>query len=68
MTGSSGEDIQCVRGRDAVLGETARGPEQAPVPLALALPGDPTALLHQHDLLALYRPDGDRAVPVAVLA
>lgn len=35
--------------------------------LALALPGDPTALLHGGRLLALYRPDGGRAVPVAVL-
>lgn len=37
-------------------------------PLSITVPDDPTALLHQHDLLALYRPDGDRAVPVAVLA
>ncbi len=36
-------------------------------PLPRSLPGDPTALLHGGDLLALYRPDGDRAVPVAVL-
>ncbi len=36
-------------------------------PLPRSLPGDPTALLHEGDLLALYRPDGDRAVPVAVL-
>jgi tRNA pseudouridine55 synthase len=38
-------------------------------PLALELPADPTALLHDGTLLALYRPDGTgRAVPVAVLA
>lgn len=36
-------------------------------PLPRALPGDPTALLHADELLALYRPDGGRAVPVAVL-
>ena len=36
-------------------------------PLALALPADPTALLHGEQLLALYRADGDRAVPIAVL-
>lgn len=36
-------------------------------PLPRSLPGDPTALLHGGELLALYRPDGDRAVPVAVL-
>ncbi len=36
-------------------------------PLRLALPTDPTALLHDGRLLALYRPDGNRAVPVAVL-
>ena len=37
------------------------------LPLPRALPGDPTALLHADELLALYRPDGGRAVPVAVL-
>ena len=36
-------------------------------PLAITLPGDPTALLHNGDLLALYRPEGDRAVALAVL-
>ncbi len=36
-------------------------------PLPRALPGDPTALLHADELLALYRPDGVRAIPVAVL-
>lgn len=36
-------------------------------PLPRSLPGDPTALLYDGELLALYRPDGDRAVPVAVL-
>lgn len=36
-------------------------------PLPRTLPGDPTALLHEEHLLALYRPDGGRAVPVAVL-
>lgn len=36
-------------------------------PLRLTVPGDPTALIHEDGLLALYRPDGDRAVPVAVL-
>ena len=36
-------------------------------PLALTLPADPTALLHGDRLLALYRPDGGRAVPLAVL-
>ena len=35
--------------------------------LQLTLPADPTALLHDGRLLALYRPDADRAVPVAVL-
>jgi len=36
-------------------------------PLQLALSADPTALLHHDRLLALYRPEGDRAVAVAVL-
>lgn len=37
--------------------------------LALDVPADPTALLAEGELLALYRPDGPgRAVPVAVLA
>lgn len=36
-------------------------------PLRLALPGEPAALIHDGELLALYRRDGDRAVPVAVL-
>lgn len=36
-------------------------------PLRLSLPGDPAALLHDGELLALYRPDGERAVAVAVL-
>lgn len=36
-------------------------------PLQLALAADPTALLHDGRLLALYRPDTERAVPVAVL-
>jgi len=36
-------------------------------PLQLALPAEPTALLHEDRLLALYRPVGDRAVAVAVL-
>lgn len=35
--------------------------------LALAVPADPTALLHGERMLALYRPDGDRAIPLAVL-
>lgn len=35
--------------------------------LPLRLPADPTALLHDDVLLALYRPDGERAAPVAVL-
>lgn len=35
--------------------------------LALPLPASPTAMLHGERLLALYRPDGDRAVPLAVL-
>jgi tRNA pseudouridine55 synthase len=29
-------------------------------------PADPTALIAGDELLALYRPDGERAVPVAV--
>lgn len=38
-------------------------------PLELSLPGDPTALLHGDDFLALYRPVADgRGVPVAVFA
>ncbi|MGB7963426.1 MAG: tRNA pseudouridine(55) synthase TruB [Propionicimonas sp.] len=37
-------------------------------PLELTLPASPTALVHGSELLALYRPEGDRAVPVAVLA
>ncbi|MFT4295760.1 MAG: tRNA pseudouridine(55) synthase TruB [Micropruina sp.] len=36
-------------------------------PLHRSLPGEPAALLHDGELLALYRQDGDRAVPVAVL-
>ncbi|MFT3970549.1 MAG: tRNA pseudouridine(55) synthase TruB [Micropruina sp.] len=36
-------------------------------PLRLTLPADPTALLHDGRLLALYRPDADRAVAAAVL-
>lgn len=36
-------------------------------PLDLALPAEPTALLRDDELLALYRPDGARAVPLAVL-
>ncbi|HMR22655.1 MAG TPA: tRNA pseudouridine(55) synthase TruB [Micropruina sp.] len=36
-------------------------------PLHVSLPGEPTALLHDGELLALYRPDGNRAVAVAVL-
>lgn len=36
--------------------------------LARAVPADPTALLHAGRLLALYRPEGGRSVPVAVLA
>lgn len=36
--------------------------------LELTLPASPTALVHGTELLALYRSDGDRAVPVAVLA
>ena len=36
-------------------------------PLAITLPGDPTALLHNGDLLALYRPEGGGAVALAVL-
>ncbi len=36
-------------------------------PLDLRLTAEPTAMLHGNDLLALYRPDGDRAVPLAVL-
>ena len=35
--------------------------------LGVRLSADPTAMLHDEQLLALYRPDGDRAVPVAVL-
>ncbi|MFT4216032.1 MAG: tRNA pseudouridine(55) synthase TruB [Micropruina sp.] len=31
------------------------------------MPADPTALLHAGELLALYRPDGNRGIPVAVL-
>lgn len=34
--------------------------------LDLELSDDPTALVHDGDVLALYRPDGARAVPVAV--
>src|SRR5699024_9542014 len=37
----SPQSIERVRGRDAVLGEAAGGPEQAAVPLALTSPGDP---------------------------
>ena len=37
-------------------------------PLALTVPADPTALLHEGRLLALYRPSATGAVPVAVLA
>lgn len=36
-------------------------------PLALTLSASPTALVHGTELLALYRPEADRAVPVAVL-
>ena len=36
-------------------------------PLATVVPADPTALLHQGRLLALYRPEQDGSVPVAVL-
>lgn len=36
--------------------------------LDLTVPADPTAVLHGDRLLALYRPEADRAVPVAVLA
>jgi len=37
--------------------------------LDISVPTDPTALLRDHQLLALYRPDGPaHAVPVAVLA
>ena len=36
-------------------------------PLDLRLAAEPTALLHDEQLLALYRPDDARAVPVAVL-
>ncbi len=36
-------------------------------PLHVSLPGEPTALLYDGELLALYRPDGNRAVAVAVL-
>ncbi|HOQ52051.1 MAG TPA: tRNA pseudouridine(55) synthase TruB [Micropruina sp.] len=36
-------------------------------PLRRPVPADPTALLHGQELLALYRPAGERAVPVAVL-
>ena len=36
-------------------------------PLHVRLAGEPTALLHDGELLALYRPDGNRAVAVAVL-
>ncbi len=36
-------------------------------PLPLRLDADPTAVLHDGELLALYRPDGDGARPVAVL-
>ncbi|MFV0452433.1 MAG: tRNA pseudouridine(55) synthase TruB [Propioniciclava sp.] len=36
--------------------------------IPLAVPADPTAVLHQDRLLALYRPDGvEASVPVAVL-
>lgn len=35
--------------------------------LPIGLPADPTALLHGDQLLALYRPEGEGAVPVAVL-
>ena len=37
-------------------------------PLALPVPADPTALVHQGRLLALYRPAGAGSEPVAVLA
>ncbi|MFZ0529593.1 MAG: tRNA pseudouridine(55) synthase TruB [Propionicimonas sp.] len=38
-------------------------------PLAVAVPGDPTAILHGEQFLALYRSDGaGRAVPVAVFS
>ncbi len=36
-------------------------------PLGRPVPADPTALLHAGALLALYRPQGDGSVPVAVL-
>ncbi len=36
-------------------------------PLQLSVPADPTAVLHGERMLALYRPDGERSVPVAVL-
>ena len=37
-------------------------------PLELAVPADPTALVHDGRLLALYRPEaGGRAIPLAVL-
>jgi len=35
--------------------------------IAVRLAAEPTALLHGGELLALYRPDGDRAVAMAVL-
>lgn len=37
-------------------------------PLDLAVPADPTAVLHDGRLLALYRPGAGGSVPVAVLA
>ena len=36
-------------------------------PLALTVPPDVCAVLHEGQLLALYRPEGTGAVPVAVL-
>lgn len=36
-------------------------------PLAMTLAASPTALVHGTELLALYRPEADHAVPVAVL-
>ena len=36
--------------------------------LRLAVPADPTAMVYGDQLLALYRPDGEVARPVAVLA
>ena len=41
LAGGCAEDIERIRGRDITLGQAARGPEQAPVPLTLTTPRHP---------------------------